>query len=98
MKETTPAAMPPCFERWCQKFDDCWKKQPQKTGFRHYLGGLLGESERKNISQIANNSIGVVYNRLHHFIADSPWNANLINERRQGDNQQTFSCQNSVED
>ena len=22
MKETTPAAMPPCFDRWCQKFDD----------------------------------------------------------------------------
>ena len=71
MKETTPAAMPPCFERWCQKFDDCWKNPPQKTGLRHYLGGLLGESERKNISQMANNSVGVVYNRLHHFIADS---------------------------
>ncbi len=57
--------------RWCQQFDDCWKNTPQKTGFRHYLGGLLGESERKNISQMANNSIGVVYHRLHHFIADS---------------------------
>ncbi|NES80027.1 MAG: hypothetical protein F6K06_31735 [Okeania sp. SIO1H4] len=63
--------MPPCFERWCQQFDDCGKNPPQKTGFRHYLGGLLGESERKNISQMANNSIGVVYNRRHHFIADS---------------------------
>ena len=82
MKETTPAAMPPCFERWCQQFDDCWKNPPQRTGFRHYLGGLLGESERKNISQMANNSIGVVYNRLHHFIADSPWEASQINQRR----------------
>ncbi len=72
MKETTPVAMPPGCERRCQKFDECWEKTPQKTGFRHYLGGLLGESERKNISQIANNSIGIVYNRLHHFIADSP--------------------------
>ena len=82
MKETTPSAMPPCFERWCQQFDDCWKNPPQKRGFRHYLGGLLGESERKNISQMANNSIGVVYNRLHHFIADSPWEASKINQRR----------------
>jgi hypothetical protein len=61
MKETTPTAMPPYFERWCKQFDGCWKNLPQKTGFRHYLGGLLGESERKNISQMANNSIGVVY-------------------------------------
>ena len=53
MKETTPTAMPPCFERWCKQFDDCWKNPPQKTGFRHYLGGLLGERERKNISQKA---------------------------------------------
>ncbi|MDE5086932.1 MAG: IS701 family transposase, partial [Trichodesmium sp. St16_bin2-tuft] len=44
MKETTPTAMPPCFERWCKQFDDCWKNPPQKIGFRHYLGGLLGES------------------------------------------------------
>ena len=61
MKETTPTAIPPYFERWCKQFDGGWKNLPQKTGFRHYLGGLLGESERKNISQMANNSIGVVY-------------------------------------
>ena len=82
MKETTPTTMPPCFKRWCKQFDDCWKNLPQKIGFRHYLGGLLGESERKNISQMANNSIGVVYNRLHHFIADSPWKPTQINQRR----------------
>lgn len=46
MKETTPAAMPPCFERWCQRFDDVFTHKAQKREFRHYLGGLLGESER----------------------------------------------------
>ncbi|NCR24697.1 MAG: transposase, partial [Microcystis aeruginosa L111-01] len=50
MKETTPAAMPPCFDRWCRRFDNCFKSEAQKNGFRHYLGGLLGESERKNLS------------------------------------------------
>ena len=82
MKETTPTAMPSCFERWREQFDDSWKNPPQKIGFRHYLGGLLGESERKNISQMTNNSIGVVYNWLHHFIADSPWKPTQINQRR----------------
>jgi hypothetical protein len=39
--------LPPCFEKWCKRFDDCFKTKAQKTGFRHYLGGLLGESQRK---------------------------------------------------
>ena len=45
MKETTPAAMPPCFDRWCQRFDDIFGNLAQKREFRNYLGGLLGESE-----------------------------------------------------
>lgn len=82
MRETTPSAMPPCFEKWCQRFDDCFKTKAQKTGFRHYLGGLLGESERKNLTQMADNAVGVVYNRLHHFLTDAPWESFQINERR----------------
>ena len=50
--------------------------------FRHYLGGLLGESERKNISQIARNTVGVQDHKLHHFITDSSWDASCVNERR----------------
>lgn len=82
MRETTPAAMPPCFERWCARFDDCFKTKEQKTGFIHYIGGLLGESERKNLTQMANNAVGVIYNRLHHFIAEAGWLSSKINERR----------------
>jgi len=82
MRETTPAAMPPCFDRWCQKFDDLFKTKAQKTGFRHYLGGLLGESSRKNLTQMADNAVGVVYHRLHHFLTDAPWDATQINLRR----------------
>ncbi len=82
MGETTPSAMPPCFERWCARFDDCFKNQSQKNGFRHYLGGLLGESERKNLTQMADNSVGVVYHRLHHFLTEAPWSATQINQRR----------------
>jgi SRSO17 transposase len=74
--------MPPCFERWCRRFDDGFKTEAQKTGFRNYLGGLLGESERKNLTQIANNAVGVVYHRLHHFLTEAPWSAQQINERR----------------
>ena len=67
MRETTPSAMPPCFEKWCKRFDDFLRTKAQKREFRHYLGGLLGESERKNIYQMASDSVGVTYHKLHHF-------------------------------
>ena len=60
MKETTPTAMPPCFNKWCCRFDDIFTHKAQKTGFRHYLGGLLGESERKNLTQISKDAVGVI--------------------------------------
>jgi SRSO17 transposase len=82
MKETTPAAMPPCFERWCKRFDDVFTHKAQKREFRHYLGGLLGESERKNLFQIAGNAIGVNYHQLHHFLTEAPWSDLKINECR----------------
>lgn len=84
MKETTSAAMPPCFERWCKKFDDLLRNVSQKREFRNYLGGLLGESERKNVSQIARDSVEVKYHRLHHFITEAPWSGQSINEHRLG--------------
>jgi SRSO17 transposase len=82
MKETTPAAMPPCFDRWCRRFDNCFKNEAQKNGFRQYFGGLLGQSERKNLTQMANNALVVVYNRLHHFLTESPWSDLQVNECR----------------
>lgn len=82
MKETTPAAMPPCFERWCQRFDDLFSHKAQKREFRHYVGGLLGESERKNLSQMAENAVEVSYHRLHHFLTEAPWSSERVNERR----------------
>jgi hypothetical protein len=82
MKETTPSAMPPCFEKWCCRFDDVFSHQAQKKGFRHYLGGLLGESERKNLTQMSNNAVGVVYHQLHHFLTEATWDLEKVNERR----------------
>ena len=61
MKETSPAAMPPCCEKWCQKLDQALKTKAQKRELRHYLGGLLGESESNNLTQISDNAVGVEY-------------------------------------
>ena len=100
MKETTPAAMPPCFDKWCKRFDDLLRTKAQKrecgmhraastrilnpsyARFRHYIGGLLGESERKNLSQMAKDAVEVTYHKLHHFLTEATWSAQKINERR----------------
>lgn len=86
MKETTPDAMPPCFEKWCSRFDDVFTHQAQKKGFRHYMSGLLGESERKNLRQMSNNAVGVVYHQLHHFLTEATWDAQKVNERKNASN------------
>jgi hypothetical protein len=82
MKERSIEAMPPCFEKWCARFDDLFRTKAEKREFRHYLAGLLGESKQKNLSEIARNSVGVTYNRLHHFATDAKWSPQQINERR----------------
>jgi SRSO17 transposase len=74
--------MPPCFDRWCKKFDDLLWTKAQKREFRHYIGGLLGESERKNLSQMASDAVEVTYHKLHHFLTEATWSADKINERR----------------
>lgn len=81
MKETTPSAMPPCLDRWCGRCHDVFTHKAQKTGFRQYLGGLLGESERKNLTQILKDAVGVTYHQLHHFLTETPWQADQVNGR-----------------
>ena len=58
------------------------RHQAQKREFRNYIGGLLGESERKNLSQMADNAVGVTYHQLDHFLTQAPWSAQEVNERR----------------
>ena len=63
--------MPPCFDKWCARFNPVLSNPSQKKAFRHYLGGLLCESELKNLTQMSNNATGVVYHQLHHFLTEA---------------------------
>jgi len=74
--------MPDCFEKFCAKFDSVFQRGTQREHFRTYLSGLLSENARKNISVIATNTVGGSYYNLHHFIHDSPWSAEDLNDRR----------------
>jgi len=82
VKEQVLAAMPACFENWCRRFDDLFSRKKQRQGFRTYLGGLLGESGRKNLAQIATNTVEGSYNSLRHFLNEAPWDVDKLNNRR----------------
>lgn len=38
---------------------DAFKTKAQRTEFRDYIGGLLGESERKNLSLLGTNVLSL---------------------------------------
>ncbi|MBV9387202.1 MAG: IS701 family transposase [Chroococcidiopsidaceae cyanobacterium CP_BM_ER_R8_30] len=82
MKDQVPAAMPQCFENWCRRFDDVFSRQKQRQEFRVDLGGLLGESQRKNLSQLSTNTVDGSYNSLRHFLNHAPWDEVRLNNRR----------------
>ena len=82
MKESVLSAMPKCFDKWCHNFDDLFSRQVQRQQFRTYLSGLLGESQRKNMSQMVSNIVSSSYNSLRHFLTQAPWNEDTVNERR----------------
>ncbi len=42
----------------------------------------MGESDRKNVSQMARDAVEVTYHKLHHFLTEATWSAERINERR----------------
>ena len=74
--------MPACFENWCGRFDHLFSRQKQRQGFRSYLSGLLGESQRQNLTQNANNTVEGSYNHLRHFLNESAWDVEKLNNRR----------------
>ena len=51
-------------------------------GFPRITHSLLGESERKNLSQIAEDSVDVSYHSLRHFLVRASWGEQEINDRR----------------
>ena len=43
MRETTPAAMPPCFEKWSKRFDDLLRNKAQKDDIDYLITNVEPE-------------------------------------------------------
>lgn len=54
-------------------FAGCFGREAQRQACRHYVTGLLSASERKSIQAMASGRSDAEYQRIHHFIANAPW-------------------------
>jgi SRSO17 transposase len=71
-------------EPFFESFDDLFSRPNQREGFRAYVLGLLSETHRKNVERISERVFSQRYQSLHHFISESPWDAEALNDRRIG--------------
>ena len=72
----------PLLETFFEKFDSLWSRPNQRRGFRAYTLGLLSEAHRKNIEAMNTKMIAPEYQSLHHFLTETPWDAQEVNRWR----------------
>jgi SRSO17 transposase len=60
------------WQRYSAEFENVFRRPEQRIWAERFTRGLLGESERKNIEQIALD-LGVNVRDLQHFIGQSRW-------------------------
>jgi len=85
----------PMLETFYRKFDNIFREPSQRENFRLYGNGLLLEIKRKNIWYMSEHIIDVDYQPMHHFMRNSPWHENTLNDQRVDmldNNRSTRSC------
>jgi SRSO17 transposase len=70
------------FKEYIDSFDSLWIRKEQKDYFEKSLNGFLSETKRKNIERLSEKIIDQDYQSLHHFITNSPWDREKMNEIR----------------
>lgn len=70
------------FDQFLQPFKHYFTR-PQYRNLTHYLLGLLLCEGKRTISHLScSQALNESYNRLHHFLSESPWNEDPLNEER----------------
>ncbi len=62
-------------ERWLAPFTEALSHKTRARICPAYVAGLIGPGDRKSLQPMAMRDGAVSYNQLHHFIADSAWDA-----------------------
>ena len=74
-------SVPSSLKRFSKNFRDLLNKS-ELENFQIYTFGLYLELKRKNLQAIDNCRVKKNYPSLHHFLSESPWNEEKVNERR----------------
>ena len=85
----------PMFENFYKKFDNIFSEPSQRENFRLYGTGLMLEIKRKNIWYMSEHIMDSDYQSMHHYMHDSPWHENGLNDQRVDmldSNRSTRSC------
>ena len=61
--------------RWLKPFLDCLGHKARRRMCPLYVSGLIGPGDRKSVQPMAARLAPGDYDQLHHFIADSVWDA-----------------------
>ncbi len=75
------STIPPFLEKFLGEFKDLFIK-PQFKNFKIYPFGLQLELKRTNIQTINECRPKSNYDSLHHFLTNSPWDEEKVNNRR----------------
>jgi SRSO17 transposase len=62
-------------ERWLAPFMEALSHKTRARMCPAYVAGLIGPGDRKSVQPMAMRDGAVSYDQLHHFIADSAWDA-----------------------
>jgi len=88
----------PSLERFSKKFEEVLGKH--QKNFQAYLTGICLELKRKNLQAIDDCRLEGNYDSLHHFLSQSPWDEEKLNEKRlkliQGDRRTSTSQKGSL--
>ena len=70
------------FDQFLEPFKHYFSN-PQYRNLTHYLLGLLLCEGKRTITRISRSQAGEEsYNRLHHFVSESPWDQDDVNQER----------------
>jgi SRSO17 transposase len=67
--------------RFLARFDDCIKTRPSRRHLATYIGGQVGDLERKSVEPIA-LAAGVPPRTLQKFLAEHLWNEEAVSRRQ----------------
>jgi len=75
------SSVPAPIKRFSKNFEEVFGKH-QLENFQTYLLGLCLELKRKNLQAIGNCKLKGNYDSLHHFLSQSSWDEEKLNEKR----------------